>query len=184
LNIAMPVYVAMLRGINVSGQKIIKMESLRVSLASLGFEDVKTYIQSGNIVFKTAKAAPTDLSKKIARQILDDFGFEVPVLARTESELGDVLKTNPLLKRSGIDESRLHVTFLSVAAPKEAAAVLKTLAGKSELFAVGGREIYLHCPDGYGNTKLSNSAIEKKLSVQATTRNWKTVNILNTMVGS
>jgi uncharacterized protein (DUF1697 family) len=180
----MPAYIAMLRGINVSGQKIIKMESLRASLASLGFEDVKTYIQSGNIVFKTVKTAPVDLSRRIARKILDDFSFEVPVLVKTAAELAGVLKANPLLKRSGIDESKLHITFLSAAAPKEAVAFLTTLAGKSELFTVGGREIYLHCPDGYGNTKLSNTTIEKKLSVQATTRNWKTVNILHAMAGS
>jgi len=180
----MPVYIAMLRGINVSGQKLIKMEGLRASLGSLNFGDVQTYIQSGNIVFKAAKAAPADLGKRIARQILDDFGFEVPVLVRTAQELGGVLKANPLLKRPGIDEAKLHVTFLSAAVPGQAEAVLKTLAGKSELFAVGGWEIYLYCPDGYGITKLSNSAIEKRLSGRATTRNWKTVNVLNAMAAS
>jgi uncharacterized protein (DUF1697 family) len=179
----MPVYVAMLRGINVSGHKIIKMESLRTSFESLGFGGVKTYIQSGNIIFKTSKTVPEDLAKRIAKKILDDFYFAVPVLIRAKEELACVLKSNPLLKRTGVDESKLHFTFLSATAPKEAESILKTLAGKSELFAVGGREIYLHCPGGYGNTKLSNHAIEKKLSVHATTRNWKTVDVLNTIAG-
>ena len=180
----MPVYIAMLRGINVSGHKIIKMESLRASLASLGFEEVRTYIQSGNIVFKTVTTVPAGLAGKIASTILDDFGFAVPVLVRTKEELAGVIQANPLLKWKGIDETRLHVTFLSAAAPKGSEEILKSLARQSELFAVGGREIYLHCPDGYGDTKLSNNAIEKALAVPATTRNWKTVNILSVMAGS
>ena len=179
----MPVYFAMRRGINVSGHKTIKMESLRTSFESLGFGDVKTYIQSGNIVFKTGPTSEAGLTRKIARKILADFGFDVPVLIRAKEELADVLKSNPLLERPGIDAAKLHVTFLAAAAPEEAEDILKPLAGKSELFAVGRREIYLHCPDGYGDTRLSNGAIEKKLSVQATTRNWKTVNVLNTMAG-
>jgi uncharacterized protein (DUF1697 family) len=179
----MPVYIAMLRGINVSGHKIIKMESLRVAFVSLGFEDVRTYIQSGNIVFKAALKRRADLAEIIANKISDGFGFSVPVLVRTKEELADVLKANPLLKRAGIDESNLHVTFLAEAVPKAADETLKPLAGKSESFAVCGQEIYLHCPEGYGNAKLSNTEIEKKLSVPATTRNWKTVNVLVTMAG-
>jgi uncharacterized protein (DUF1697 family) len=177
----MPTYIAMLRGINVSGHKIIKMESLRASLAALGFGDVKTYIQSGNVIFKTEKTEPNALAKKIVKKISDDFGFDVPVLVRTAEELAAVLKANPLLKRAGVDESKLHVTFLAGVAPKDAATILQPLAAKSELFAVCGSEIFLHCPDGYGETKLSNSAIEKKVSVAATTRNWKTVNVLHAM---
>ena len=180
----MPIYVAMLRGINVSGQKIVKMERLRESLASLGFSDVKTYIQSGNVVFKAATASTSSLEKKIAGKILEDFGFAVPVAIRTPEELGAVLKNNPLLKQPSIEEARLHVSFLSEPAPKTASEILKPLAAKSERFAVCGREIYLYCPDGYGETKLSNSAIEKKLSVQATTRNWKTVSTLFEMAQS
>jgi uncharacterized protein (DUF1697 family) len=177
----MTTYIAMLRGINVSGHKIIKMESLRASFAALGFGDVKTYIQSGNVVFKTAKTDPAGLAKKIVKKIRDDFGFDVPVLVKTAEELAAVLKANPLSKRAGVDESKLHVTFLAAAAPKNSAAILQPLAAKSELFAVCGTEIYLHCPDGYGETKLANGAIEKKLSVAATTRNWKTVNVLHAM---
>src|SRR5208283_602652 len=160
------------------------METLRGSLGSLGFDGVRTYIQSGNIAFKSSKHAPPDLARIIGKKILDDFGLEVPVLVRTAEELGEVLKANPLLRRPGIDESKLHVTFLSDPPTREAEAILKPLAARSELFAVGGREIYLYCPAGYGVTKLSNAAIEHKLSVRATTRNWKTVNVLKAMAGS
>jgi len=170
----MPTYVAMLRGINVSGQKIIKMEALRASMASLGFADVKTYVQSGNIIFKTAKASTTVLVKKIAGKILADFGHTVSVLVRTPQELADTLKHNALLAEPGVDEARLYVTFLAEAAPENAEMLLKPLATASEKFCIRGREIYLHCPAGYGNSKFSNNAIEKKLSAQATTRNWRT----------
>jgi uncharacterized protein (DUF1697 family) len=180
-NLAMPIYVAMLRGINVSGQKIIKMESLRESFESLGLSDVKTYIQSGNVIFKSAKAFTAGLARKIAAKILHDFGFSVFVQVRTPEELGAVLKGNSLLKQAGIDASKLHLTFLSEPAPKMAEEILEMLAAKSERFLIRGREIYLYCPDGYGNTKLSNRAIEEKLSLQATTRNWKTVNVLFAM---
>ena len=174
----MPIYIAMLRGINVSGQKIIKMDRLRETFESLGFGGVQTYIQSGNVVFKSAKVSAQALAQKIAAKILADFTFSVSVLVRTPEELGLVLKHNPLLKQPGIDEVRLHVTFLSEPAPETAEEILKPLVAKSECFSICGREIYLYCPDGYGKTKLSNCVVEKKLSVQATTRNWHTANVL------
>ncbi|MFM2293681.1 MAG: hypothetical protein RLZZ350_94 [Verrucomicrobiota bacterium] len=177
----MPIYIAMLRGINVSGQKLIKMERLRAVLAELGLVDVQTYIQSGNVVFKTAKQSADALAKKIADKILRDFGFPVPALIRTADEMAAVVAANPFLKTASADESKLHVTFLSNQAPAAAEKTLAGLATKSEWFHVCSREIYLCFPAGYGSTKLSNAAIEKKLSVQATTRNWKTVNVLAEM---
>ena len=179
----MPVYIAMLRGINVSGQKLIKMERLRASFEALGFSDVKTYVQSGNVIFKTAKISETGLTGKIARKILDDLGHSVSVLVRSPAELGEVLKC-PFAKKAGMDGGRLYVTFLSQPAPKSAEAALKTLAAQSEQFFACDREIYIHCPDGYGKTKFSNNAVEKKLSAQATTRNWRTVNALFEMAQS
>jgi len=167
----------MLRGINVSGHKPIKMEHLRASLESLGFSEVQTYVQSGNVVFKTAKISEAGLAEKIAGKILDDFGHAVSVLIRTPAELEQILKC-PFAKKAGIDGGKMYVTFLSQPAPKSAADILQGLAAKSEQFFIGGREIYLHCPEGYGNTKFSNNAIEKKLSMPATTRNWRTVNAL------
>ena len=180
----MPVHVAMIRGINVSGHKPVKMERLRASFESLGFSDVKTYVQSGNVVFKTAKASEASLVGKIAEKILDDFGHSVSILIRTPAELGEVLKGNPILKQAGIDMARLYVTFLSQPAPKAAEEMLRPLAAKSDRFSVSGREIFLYCPAGYGETKFSNNAVEKKLSVQATTRNWRTVNALFEMAQS
>jgi uncharacterized protein (DUF1697 family) len=174
----MPSYIAMLRGINVSGHKPVKMDRLRASFEALGFTGVKTYVQSGNVVFKTTKTSETALAGKIAQKILADFGHAISVLIRTPSELDGILKRNPFVKQPGIDVARLYVTFLSQPAPGSATESLKPLAANAEQVFVSGREIYLHCPDGYGNTKISNNAIEKKLSRQATTRNWRTVNAL------
>jgi uncharacterized protein (DUF1697 family) len=168
----------MLRGINVSGQKLVRMERLRESCAALGFRGIATYVQSGNIVFLERKRSPSSLSKTIGQAILRDLGFDVPVLVRTESEMRDLIERNPFLKQKGVDPSKLYVTFLLEAPPKSALRNLEKISAGPDRFYVGQREIYLYCPGGYGRTKLSNAAFEKALSVRATTRNWKTVNTL------
>ena len=180
----MPTYVAMLRGINVGAGKIVKMERLRVSFEALGFDGVRTYVQSGNVVFETEQKPSTELSRKIEEKIQRGFGFTVPVLLKTLKEMEQIVSNNPLVKEKGIDHSKLHVTFLSDAPPNTAVKVLEPLATDRERFRILNREIYLYCPDGYGRTKLSNNAIEKKLSVVATTRNWRTVNTLLEMCRS
>jgi uncharacterized protein (DUF1697 family) len=180
----MRTYVAMLRGINVGSGKIVKMERLRVSFEALGFGGVRTYVQSGNVIFESEQKSATELSKKIEEKIQRDFGFTVPVLVKTSKEMVQIVSDNPLVKEKGIDHSKLHVTFLFDAPPKTAVEALEPLARGREQLRVLNREIYLYCPDGYGNTKLSNNAIEKKLSVVATTRNWRTVNALREMCRS
>ena len=180
----MPTYVAMLRGINVGPGKIVKMERLRASFETLGFDRVRTYVQSGNVIFESEQKSPAELSKKIEEKIQRDFEFTVPVLVKTLKEIAQIISNNPLVKEKGIDHSKLHVTFLSDAPPKTAVKVLEPLATGRERFRTLNREIYLYCPDGYSNTKLSNNAIEKKLSVVATTRNWRTVNTLLEMCRS
>lgn len=173
----MPAYIAILRGINVGGRKPVRMEQLRESCAALGFRSIETYVQSGNIVFLDAEKSPSNLSKSISEAILGDFGFRVPVLVKTSKEMGEVIMRNPFLKETGIDPSKLHVTFLSVAASKDALKSLERFPTKPDRFYVGRQEIYLYCP-GYGKTKLSNTAFEKALSIGTTTRNWKTVGAL------
>ncbi len=177
----MTVYVAILRGINVGGQKIIKMENLRTSFEALGFRQVRSYVQSGNIIFEASKRPTSSLSGKIREKILNDFGFSVPLILRTSAEMEKIVNDNPFLKENRIDHSKLHVTFLSEPPAKAALKKLDALAPISDRFRVGGREVYLSCPNGYGRTKLSNTALERLLSVEATTRNWKTVNTLAMM---
>lgn len=177
----MTTYISMLRGINLGSHNRIKMESLRTSLATLGFERVRTYVQSGNAVFCCADVPTSKLSEKIERQILKDLGLTVPVISRTADEMKRTIHKNPFLKQDGIDSSKLHVTFLSEDPAQSAIKKLDTLADGADQFHCSAKAIYLYCPGGYGETKLSNHAFERLLSVRATTRNWKSVNNLYQM---
>ena len=168
----------MMRGINVGGQKIIRMENLRASFEAMGFRRVRSYVQSGNVVFEDSKTSTQTLSENIKEKILSDFGFSVPLILRTSGDMKKIVNNNPFLKENGIEHSKLHVTFLSEPPGATALKKLDALAPLPDRFHVEGREVYLCCPNGYGRTKLSNAAFERLLSVEATTRNWKTVNTL------
>ena len=171
----------MLRGINIGPHKRMKMDKLKASCEALGFEQVKTYIQSGNIVFKAGKQSPASLSKKLEERIVRDFGFFAPVITRTAVNMEKVIQDNPLLKKPKIDIENLHVTFLSEVPTAETLKKLDGLPQHPDCFNYLKKEIYLHCPNGYGQTKLTNNLFEKQLAVGATTRNWKTVNNLYAM---
>jgi uncharacterized protein (DUF1697 family) len=175
---SLTIYVAMLRGINVGGQKIIRMENLRASFETLGFRRVRSYVQSGNLIFEAMRSSSDNLSMIIEERILSEYGFSVPVVLRTADEVKKIAIGNPFLNEKGIDSSKLHVTFLSESPTQAALGKLAALNSHPDQFRVKGREVYLYCPDGYGRTKLSNTAFEKLLSIDATTRNWKTVNTL------
>jgi uncharacterized protein (DUF1697 family) len=155
------------------------MDQLKASLLSLGFENVQTYIQSGNVIFKATLRSSSEVSNRIEQKIIADFGLAITVVSRTADEMGKTIKSNPFLKEQRIDPSKLHVTFLSQAPEPSSLEKLHALAVAGDAFGHSGREIYLYCPTGYGRTKLSNNALEKALSVRATTRNWKTVNQLS-----
>ena len=169
--------IALLRGVNVGG-KTIRMESLRDSFAALGFRNVKTYVQSGNVVFKTSQKSLENLTKKLSSTLLRDFGFPVSTVVITSKDLARIIQRNPFAKKRAIDASKLHVTFLAQPPAKIAWKNLQALPQKPDQFLTGRQEIYLYCPGGYGRTQLSNAAFERLLSVAATTRNWNTVNKL------
>jgi len=171
----------MLRGINVGGQKIIRMENLRASFEALGFRRVRSYVQSGNVIFEATKSSSNNLPKLIGDKILIDCGFSAPVVLRTAEEVKQIVAGNPFLNVKGIDRSKLHVTFLSQLPATANNGRLDRLDSDPDQFRVRGQEIYLYCPNGYGRSKLSNNATEKLLGVEATTRNWKTVNVLAEM---
>jgi uncharacterized protein (DUF1697 family) len=174
----METYIAILWGINVSGQKLIKMAALKVAFEEAGFRNVMTYIQSGNIIFRSEGNNEDVLALRVSKLIRDNFGFEVPVIIRTSTALAGIISSNPFLKEKGILEEKLHVTFLSEAPDKTRQQELEKLSFGNERFVIQGREICLYCPNGYGNTKLSNNFFENKLKITATTRNWSTVNKL------
>lgn len=163
------------------GHKIVKMDQLRKTFEELGFADVKTYIQSGNVIFKAPARTPEDLAKRIEERVLAQFGFPVPVVVKTAGEIGEVIANNPLLKEKGIDPTKLHVTFLACAPDKSALKTLDAVAVAPDQFRCSGQAVYLHCPNGYHATKLGNNVLAKMLKVGATTRNWNTVNKLHEM---
>lgn len=175
-------YVSILRGINVSGQKKIKMDDLAALFESLGFANVTTYIQSGNVVFDEPTGEAEKITQKIEQAIQESYGFEVPVLLRTRVEMDTIIKTNPFLQDKKLDISKLHVTFLE--RPPAESVIQKFNPGSlgQDRYAIKDVEVFLYCPGGYGKTKLSNNFFEKQLGVRATTRNWKTVNVLTDMV--
>jgi uncharacterized protein (DUF1697 family) len=167
----MPGYVALLRGINVGGARKVPMSDLRTLFETLGHRDVRTYIQSGNVVFTAKAGAPARVRGAIEKSIAGELGFDVTVLLRTPAELAATLKRNPF-------GAEAYVTFLDDRAdPKRVNQINASLYTPDE-FMVDGCEIFLRCPNGYGRTKINNTFFERKLATKATTRNWKTVTTL------
>jgi uncharacterized protein (DUF1697 family) len=170
-------YVALLRGINVGGSTKVGMDALRRSFEALGYAGAKTYLQSGNVVFDAPAGAASRLAGEIEGRLAQDFGRTIPVLVRTGQDLARLVDHNPFLSGES-DLTKLHVTFLSEEPDPARAARLEAPAGAPDAFPLAGRELYLHCPNGYGRTKLNNAFVERRLGVPATTRNWKTVTAL------
>jgi uncharacterized protein (DUF1697 family) len=166
-------FVAMLRAVNVTGRNRVKMPELKALVEGLGHTDVVTYLQSGNVVL-TARQGAGKIEQELERALDADLGVGVRVLVRTGAELAEVARHNPFLAE-GAEPKQLHVTFLATAPDRAKVSAVPADAGGRDQFRVGGREIYLHCPDGYGRSKLINSFWEKRLALEATTRNWNTV---------
>jgi len=177
-------YISLLRGINVSGQKKIKMSDLKSLYEKLGFKDVLTYIQSGNVIFNTDIKNRAEIITLTESGIKGKYKFHVSVTLRTRREISSIIKKCPFgtvdVARDG---AKILVTFLSAKPPKDKLALIKKSVAASEKIALMGNEMYLYCPNGYGKSKLSNSFLENKLGVVATTRNWKSVHKLHDLSG-
>ncbi len=171
-------YISLLRGINVCGQKKIKMAELRPAYTDAGFEQVRSYVQSGNVLFDTQSTPSAKLEAAIAELIAERWGYEVEVLVRTPQQLSRVIAGNPFVGQQGVDPKQLYVTFL---AAKPKAKLVKALLppNTDDAFVVAGQLVYVWCPGGYGRTKLTNKFFERKLQLAATTRNWRTINQLS-----
>jgi uncharacterized protein (DUF1697 family) len=176
----MTTYIALLRGINVSGHHKIKMAELKQLFLDLGYHDVSTYIQSGNVIFKSYIKEPILIEDTIISAISKHFGHAIKVLILTKNELTTIFNSNPFLaKDATIDISKLHVTILNKKPDLAEIQPIEILvANSNDEFQLVENTIYLHCPNGYGNTKLNNNLFEKKLIATATTRNWKTISKL------
>lgn len=171
----MKTYIALLRGINVSGHKKIKMAELRELLKTFDFHYVETYIQSGNIVFKSDEVNIKQLEIIIKNGIADKFGFDVPILVKTCDEIATILRESPFKKQEDLDANRIYYTLIHTEATNEHISSLQQEDYPNELFLITANCVYLNCTYGAGKAKLTNNVIERKLKVEATTRNHRTM---------
>lgn len=167
-------YVAFLRGINVGGKTIIKMERLREVFSSLGFENVKSYIQSGNVIFETRKTDDKKLAAKIEKAVEKEF-FKTPVMVRSIDEIRNAVENNPFADEA-FEEKLFHLIFLTEKLSDEKAEMLLANNSENEKFAVGDREIYCFLRNGFSDSLLGKKYIDNKLKTPATARNWRTMN--------
>ena len=174
--------VGLLRGINVGGARKLPMAELVPLLEALGLEDVVTYIQSGNVVFRAPHGGRAKLSTSIEQAIEAATGLDVAVLLRTRSDLARIAGANPFLD-DGADVSKLHVVFLDGRPAKAAAARLDPDRSPPDELSLSGTEVYLRYPNGSGRSKLTLDYLERTLGVRGTARNWKTVTKLLELAG-
>lgn len=170
----MTTYISILRGINVSGHSVVKMDALRKLFADLGFQNIQTYIQSGNIVFQDKRTEPQKLENKIAKAITEQFTFDVPVIVKEFIDLKQIIANSSFLTDNTKDIAHLHVTFLAEKPALERFNKIKEEQYQADELHLLDKAIYLYCPNSYSNSKLTNSFFENKLKMKATTRNWKT----------
>ena len=168
------VNIALLRGINVGGKNKLPMKELAALFVEAGCEEVRTYIQSGNVVFRTGSADVEEISSIISASIQDRYGYQIPVVTRTAGELQEIMEANPFVE-AGAETDKLHVMFLADLPDSASVDSLDPERSPGDEFAVLRREVYLHCPNGVARSKLTNSYFDARLSTTSTSRNWRTV---------
>lgn len=172
----METYISLLRGLNVGKKKRIKMGALCELYESLNFSAIRIYLQTGNIIFQSQDTPPLNLATRIESKIKEVFGFNIPILIKRPAEFHQIIQHNPFNKEI---PNKVYVTFLfQKFIPEMISNEIDKVKDISEKYYIFGNEIYLYCPNGYGITKLSNNFFEKKLNLNATTRNLHTVNNL------
>ncbi|AYN03927.1 DUF1697 domain-containing protein [Flavobacterium sp. 140616W15] len=171
----MTTHLALLRGINVSGHNMIKMEALKTTLENIGFKNVQTYIQSGNVFVDTEEDNASKVGFLIKQEIFKVFGHEVPIVVISKEDLEACFKNNPFLKEKDADIKKLYVAFVSIALRSESINDLKISQFKPDEASIDGNRIFIKYAVGAGKTRFDQKYIEKKLNVTATIRNWNTV---------
>ena len=178
----MPTFISLFRGINVGGHHKIKMTELKKLYEALGLKDVRTYIQSGNVVFTSDAPDITQVQQQLEESVAQTFGFHVEIITRTADELQDIIAKNPFQGQQNKESPRILVMFLATIPDNTAQEnLLKTYGGPEEII-FSGKEVFLYYTDGIGRSKLSNNFLEKKLKTAGTARNWNTILQLQTMV--
>ncbi len=166
----MKTYICLLRGINVGGNRIIKMDHLKAWFNQLGAVNTSSFIQSGNIIYQAKKAIPI---KAIVDYIEKETGFLVPIIHLTFEEFESIIQSNPYLKQKK-DPAFFHVFFLSAIPDPNKMDIVKKKIETTDVFEIKDNALYQFCPNGYSQSKLTNSLIDKSLGLVSTTRNWKT----------
>ncbi|MEO9892121.1 DUF1697 domain-containing protein [Aurantibacter sp.] len=171
----MQTYIVLLRGVNVSGQKKIIMAELRKIIENIGFEDVKTYIQSGNIILKSTIKDPKEVASKVRNEIFASFGFDVYVLVKKYDELKLIFDNNPFTSPIDIENKKVYFALLEKEPKLEIIDEFRALKFVNDQFLVKNDCVYLNYLNGAGKAKLTNNLIERKLKVSATSRNYRTM---------
>jgi uncharacterized protein (DUF1697 family) len=165
----------MLRGVNLGSHNRIKMDDLRALYESLKLENPRTYVQSGNVIFRTKEKNGPQLAKKIQGAIQKKFGCCPEVILRTPDQMRKAIAANPFPERTKVEPAKVLVTFLAAQPPREAEANLEKLTGFPEELHLNGCELYIYFPNGAGRSKLPWAAVDKLLKVTGTARNWNSV---------
>jgi uncharacterized protein (DUF1697 family) len=176
--------IALLRGVNLAGNKMVAMADLRTCLSTMGFEDVRTVLQSGNMVFRANTRGGAAFEQRLEKAIEKAVGFPADVHVRTAAEWRGVIAANPFPAEAKRDPSRLLVMFLREAPAKARLQALQSAISGPERFRADGRHIYLFYPDGQGDSRLRGSILDKALAAKPTGRNWNTVLKLAALVAS
>ncbi len=171
----MPVYISMLRGVNLGKHKRVGMDALRAVYESLKLTDVQTYVQSGNVLFRSSEKDESRLAKRIEKAIAENCGFESAVIIRTPAEMRGVVERNPFAGRTGIEPAKLAVIFLRTQPPAKVREKLLGLDIAPEELRVEGRELYIYFTNGMARPKLSTAVVDRILKIPGTARNWNSV---------
>ncbi len=171
----MTTHLVLLRGINVSGHNMIKMDLLKKALESIGFENVETYVQSGNVFVDTAEESAAKVGFQIKQEIFKTFGHDVPVIVLAAADLEACFANNPFLKEKELDTKKIYVAFVSKELRSDSINDLKSSQFKPDEAIIDGSRIFIKYAVGAGKTRLDQKYIEKKLNLTATIRNWNTV---------
>ena len=166
--------IALLRGLNVGGKNILPMKDLTRFFCEAGCANVRTYIQSGNVIFEAEAPVLKELADEITRRIQGQFGYQIPVVLRTAAELHEAVISNPLMALPP-NEKAHHVMFLAAVPDAEKAMQLEPDRSPGDEFLLRGRDVYLYLRNGAAKTKLTNAWFDRKLGTVSTARNWRTV---------
>jgi len=178
----MTAYVSLFRGINVGGNKSVRMDALKELHESLGLQGVATYIQSGNVVFTSDDADPAQLARQIEQAFATKFGFQANVMVRTADQFSDIIDNNPFQNQPMKESKWVVVMFLATRPERTALEDLQKTYGGPEEICMIGQELYIYYPNGIGRSKLTLTLIEKKLKTMGTGRNWNTILQLQKMI--